>query len=477
MHRIQQSRNDIVLSINASGALTPERKMPSQRTHHRFNRVDVRMRLLAILIVLCVFPYFSPIRLGIDTSPLYLLPALAVFAIGVGGRNVTLRYGLWLVVCGWISLGVLTAAKALLTSNVGAMRFSVGLCSQGLLIAALGATPLKDSNYSIRTITLASNTVYWGSFAWLAASVAQFLSALAGSPTGAQITSLFVSASRTTQGRGLTSLAAEPSFAGITCCLLAAFAWILKSNGLIDPRRGSITIASFVIVTVLTASFTSFLSLGLLGLFIARRSTLAVAAMLTFIVLLLLLPIEAVQELRIAQLVKMLTSSPDLLLVDTSTAMRAADVSGRLLSLGLPGGMFGHFFERDPMPVLQQALGLIGGETRGHLQYAADTMLRNSQPMSSVGDLAFNFGIFGLALYFATIILIWRCMRASNLRGGSALVILATFGFMIQLPLSYPTALALPLLLGLAGKPAEKLESASTTAIRSAPLVGSIESG
>lgn len=432
--------------------------MLAERTEHRIDRVDIRMRLLAILIVFCVFPYFSPVRLGIDTSPLYLLPALALCAVGVGSRSIVLDRGLWLAACGWILLGILTAAKAVLMSDFGAMRFAVGMGAQGLLIAALGATPLRQADYSARTCLLLATVVYWGALAWLAAALVQFASTLAGSTIGSQLTSLLVSASRTTQGRGLTSLAAEPSFAGITCCLLAAFVWVLRSNGLMDRRRGRIAIASYISVTLLTVSFTSFLSLGILGLFIARRSTLAVVAILTAVILAFYLPIEAIQELRIAQLVKTLTSSPDLLLVDVSTAMRAADVLGRLMSLGTPGGVFGHFFESDPMSVLQQSLGQLGGRTQGYLQNAADTMLRNTQPMSSLGDLAFNFGVFGLAIYFSTVFLIWRHMHASNLQRCGVLFAIATFGFMTQIPLSYPTAFALPLILGLARKRQEQAQ-------------------
>jgi hypothetical protein len=413
---------------------------------------DLRTSLLAALTVLCTLPYFSPIRLGIDTSPLYLLPAFGLCVLGIAVRRVVLSKGLWTVAIAWMAAGLFCVAKAHAEQDLGILRTAIGLIAQSLLIGAVGSTPLDRPGQAQRTLEVLATVIFWASLGWLAAALLQLGGSLLNIPAAANITSLLVSASRTTEGRGITALAAEPSFAGITCSLLAAFTWVLKSNDLIEEGKARIAIASFVAVAILSVSFVSFLSLALLGFFIARRATLTVSALLIALVCIFFLPVDAVQELRIVELFKALSSSPAIILADESAGMRAADILGRFLSIVTPGGLFGRFFEPSSATALQDSLNLIGGDAGGYLRYAADRSLRGTQPMSSLGSLIYEFGILGIALYTATIVVLWRLLRNSGIRGSSAVLVIATFGFAVQVPLSYPTAFTLPLILGLAAR-------------------------
>lgn len=406
---------------------------------------DVRSLLVYLILFLCVFPYFSPVRLDVDTSPLYPMAAVLLAAVGLIRAELTLPLSLWIVVTCWLFLGTGMILKAALFSDPRSLRLAAGFLLQAILLVAVGAafSGPEAPRRMYGTLRFLAAALFWGAVCWSTAAALQLLSRFTGSAVGTNITHLFVTAARTTEGRGITSLAAEPSFAGITCCFLAAACWTLKGNGLMPNGRARIAITGYLLVTLLTVSLTSYIALGIFGFLVARKLTAWIALVLVLAAAFMFVPWNALQDLRVVHLVRTLMSNPALMLADFSTASRAADIASQFLALRLPGGLWGHLADESPFVSQELALQSMHNSAMPYLLAALQETGPHARAMSSLGSLALLFGVWGLALYGYEVLAFATIARMGRMRGVGTLLCVGTFGYLVQLPFSFPSITAI----------------------------------
>jgi hypothetical protein len=410
---------------------------------------DARAVLIRVVLLLGIFPYLSPVRLPIDTSPFYPIAAALLVWLAIIRGDLLLPSSLWTLVACWLFLATATVVKVILLGDSSSLRFAVGFVSQALLVLAVGAAfsgpgglkRLRD------TTSFFSSIIFWGACLWFGAALLQLCSRFIGSPIGFAITDMLVTATRTTEGRGITALAAEPSFAGITCSVLAATCWILKLNDFMSSTRARVAIAGYVAVVLLTASLTSYIALGIFGFFAARRLTSWIVLAMISIGAVMFLPWDALQQLRIVQLARTIMSTPILILADVSTASRVADIVSRFLAVTLDHGLWGHLAEQQTYTVQEIALQSMHTAATPFLLRALEQSGPDAKAMSSLGQLAMDFGLFGLAVYAYNIVVFRLSTSAKGLHGIPVLLALGTFGYLVQLPFTYPTVTTILMLL------------------------------
>lgn len=364
--------------------------------------------LVSLFLFFSLFPYMRAIPLPVDTQPTGLL--LGLLLVGLARRH-RADPGIW-------ALGALALAACVLfllgPKDFSAIRNILGYLSLFIFAYLFHLITLEQPHRVRRAVEIAICV-------WFAVGLIQAL-------LGRELLTFLVSDARTTQNRGVTSLAPEPTYYG------SQMLFLLLMHMMLGLRRRIVALG--VLSILLLAMSTQVLLILVLALGAAlpfalgKRGLWLVMVGLVLAGLLGWLLFEQYKaEIRILSLIDLVLKNPSgLLLVDASANERFASiyVSFRAFfdNYLLPHGISGQtFFDRFL-----------------ELKRLYPEFLWSAQPntsnLSGAGRLAFEMG-FGLFLFIAV-------TAAAFLRTGLSLplrlFILAAYFLLLvsAIPLAHP---------------------------------------
>jgi len=357
-----------------------------------------QVSILGILCALCIFTYVSPVRTPFDTQPYALIMACLIIVVkldrsaflGLPTPLLAFFAVLFAAVISWISLGA---------TLVGA-RSLAGYATTALVATAVYLVAHQRLGYMVPISSLV----------WLAFGTIQ---GLVSPDFGHQILSRL----STSENRGVTSLAVEPSMYAIVCVflfLLNDLSWIRGEYS----RRVYLTTAGCLAVQVWLAG--SALGFLLVLVYLGSRAVFSGSFFRTIVrvagavlagtaVLYAYLHVSALQNTRASQLISRGFESPgSFIYSDQSVAERFFALQASHQSLFTNAGVgFGLGSWADN-------LSEIVGHSPGLIRYSV-TLQGQQRVMSGFGTAVFELGLVGLLLPAALVLVLVAIARNTAL--------------------------------------------------------------
>ena len=363
------------------------------------------------LFVFSLFPYLSIIPIPTDTQPYAVVFAALIF---LTGRSVALPLPIWIL---FVVMVVATIVYLATGATFNGLRSMVGYASVFLVSAAVLILAAHDIRLSDRMLDVAV-------YIWFAVAVVQRF-------IYSDFLAVILTRSGTSEGRGVTSLAVEPS-AYATMMLFILIIYFIRGRERSWPAILCLLQILFLAQSALGILFT----LGAVGLYALVRLS-APAALITLLTIagiaffLLINAADLLPGTRVGGLLMLLHDRPELILAaDQSVASRAANIfysiNGALESWLVPHGFDAWTSYADRQEQIYSEIFIKRGLTGDRI-------------MSGYGAALFELGILGLAVPVVITLGIWRTFGV-RARGKAIALFLLIHGLMIM-----PVVLALPM--------------------------------
>lgn len=402
-----------------------------------------------ILVSLATLPYVSVIDFPMDTTPYFVVFLFFVYIISiVGVRFSEVRIAvsdLWLIFF-LIYFNVLLILRFVVYADLDSFRVLGNYSS--LLLAITFFLLIVKSNTGMQSslINASGKLLLIISFAYLIASLMQMTSRVTGSPFLSEIIeSLLARGGRTSSMRGFNSLAAEPSYAGITCSVIGCLSIYLYRLGYIKRKSAMISVINSLATIVLSASATV-LPFLVLFLYYTKRSFDIKISRFIFTALAIAIPMILVaninfSEVRLFQLAATTASNPASIAEDVSAVSRFASVINYALPLLTGYNYFGLIFNEVSASYFQNIINDLGlnSALSEVLLVGVEAEGGGLRTKSAIAQSTFLFGCF--ALIFWTLLLSRLASKQRKNDEPAIVVAIIFLGYLIQVPLGHPTIL------------------------------------
>jgi hypothetical protein len=377
------------------------------------------------LFLACCFPYMSPVRTPFDTQPYALIIGMVVVLGRASGKEVLAAKGLVL----WPFILTLLATGSWLQhgATLSGFRSMAGYLTVAVVSFAASLTVSSLSGKHLRWIV-----AVW----FLVGAVQRFFLPTFGAA--------FIVRMSTSPTRGVTSLAAEPSFYAIICVFFLLLNDYFRARGDYG-RKSYLATGSIVALCLFLAA--SGLGFILLAIYLAARAISAgrlfavVAASIVGIACLtgvfwLYSNVPELQQTRVAQLLSVASQSPEhFIYEDESVSQRAFSIKASHLSLLHSNGLgYG-----------------VGTWQTGVVEVVADSgsalsqfglVARSDRLMSGFGSAIYELGLLGLTIPLILCVATLGARRAAQTRRMAACVVTMglTVAFVMEsaIPLAFP---------------------------------------
>jgi hypothetical protein len=308
--------------------------------------LDIKCRHILgfLFLVACFFPWVGPIKLGTDTQPYALLFGTALcLTMAMGGRIPTLF--------AWYGIPVVAALAYLILANFSfpAVRGAAGYFSLAVLSIA---------SYFFYKKNRDSSRFFFGVlWVYLLAGLIQ----LYIDPDFFHFLLSRESGYATIGGRGVESLASEPTFLGIHLLIIGLYCWV--SPDLKARDRYRIALLALIGAVFISRSSTVLLFLCLLGVahihrllpFLTTHRVVLGLILIVTTVLLVSDVSDSISDLRFVELVALLWESPEVVIrVDESVNSRIFEIVFSFLGF-LDQPLSGHGFDSWTSYVLEKS--------------------------------------------------------------------------------------------------------------------------
>lgn len=378
---------------------------------------------LSVLVVACALTYVSPIRTPFDTQPYALIVSVFIVAGHLGTPLVQRLPTLVLLpfltlitaVASWLASGsTLTGARSLAGYATFALAALAAYCNASERLGRL--IPLLSGIY-------------------VAAAVAQTI-------ISKELFAALLPRLATSGGRGVTSLAPEPSIFAIACVMLMCLnEWSFQREEYGRPTYTA-TWAALTLGIALAASALG--AMVLLTYLLSRAVVLRHVGQMVWTGLfatfvgavgyLTFTRLEALQHSRMSSLMVQASSRPsDLLLSDQSIAERAFAIHASFASLD-QGHVFGYGLGQ-----WAESLPLIVARNPELLRYQVST-IGQGRIMSAIGTALFELGLGGVLIPTTIVVALavaWRANGASA-RWAAAACLTVVAVMVTSMPLAFP---------------------------------------
>lgn len=359
------------------------------------------------------FPYIEVIPTGTDVQPAALLAAIGIvtFYSGRCGLPTAIR-GLFLMLC-W-SLGVLLLSEW----NYNALR-SISTYASIFFIAAAAYLCSRSRLMSSRWFLDAMN------YTWGAVGLVQTL-------YDREFLRFMLSNQRTTAERGVTSLAAEPSFYGIIC-------FVMLLQYFLERRERSIPALICLMQILFLAKSPTALAVLLLAGAIYLLTHLNMRTVLAVVVLAVIASwavsvMPDMNQVRLFQLATVAIETPgELLTRDNSATSRFYHIlysfQGAFENFLVPRGFsaWTNYYESEMAQTNNRYLGTLG------FFYQAPERI-----MSALGTAVFELGAAGFLIVFAVIQGVRHYFGRLASRRALTFFVSFTLALLNSVPLSFP---------------------------------------
>lgn len=363
------------------------------------------------LFVFSLFPYLSIIPIPTDTQPYAVVFAALIF---LTGRSVALPLPIWILFAVMVIATIVYLATG---ATFNGLRSMVGYASVFLVSAAVLILAFHGIRLSDRMLDVAV-------YIWLVVGVAQrFISS--------DFLAIILTRSGTSEGRGVTSLAVEPS-AYATMMLFILIIYFIRGR----ERSWPAVLCLLQILFLAQSALGILFALFAVGLYTLIRLS-APAALITLLTLagisfyLLVNAENLLAGTRIGGLLMLLHDRPELILsADQSVAARAANIfysiNGAFESWLVPHGFDTWTSYADRQEQIYGDIFIKRGLTGDRI-------------MSGYGAILFELGMLGLAVPVVITIGIWRTF-GTRARDKAIALFFLIHGLMVM-----PVVLALPM--------------------------------
>lgn len=399
----------------------------------RFASSWLTRTLAVLLFVFAVFPYVNPIPTPFDTQPFALvigclLVIHALLSLGVDGFRMPLSIVPFMFVALVATLHFLAG-----TSDVGALRSLAGYISA--VVIALAAY------YSFPRVKPA--LFFWSVGVWFAVGLGQLL-------ISRSFGVFLLARSSTSDNRGITGLAVEPSYYATICIFFLLLNDVFRARNLYGRKAYVTVLAAVLIQMIFAASAMGYIMLGIYALcrvvserkFAASIRVIFVVAPLTLATLWVILSVPSLSEGRLGRVLQAVVSDPwGLVSRDVSVASRLFDLL--IFPWGLTGNSglgFGLNSWNSVGPGLIQKSSTFVQDV-AFTAGSAQTGETGGRLMSGWGTAVFELGIFGAAMTVAFVILVARSYaraRPSERRMVLSVGMTVALIMLFAIPLAFP---------------------------------------
>jgi hypothetical protein len=344
-----------------------------------FNRVPVYY----LFLVSVFFPFISIYDLGTDMQPYSFVLAAALFPLFRHKSKQSLTFLLLAIVL-MGAIAIMFVGKIDFLAMRSLFNYAQLLLVSYIAFLILGTGRVQFLNFLVLTCLI-----------WL------FVGGVQAFYDKTFLTGL-LSAVRTTDDRGVTSLAPEPAMFGMTLLFYIIFFLHLKPKGYVTL----ICLCSLGIVFLAKASLPALVLLVILIIFFSLRGTfVSVSLFLVTVFILGIAILNILEDSRINSLLSLLLSEPSVLLADGSVNDRLAHVIGPVVGFienyGIPNGFQGW----------SDYAQVFGSSS----QYFHSEKISTTRIMSGWGGALFELGLFGTIIILVTIRALYRAY-SSNFR-------------------------------------------------------------
>lgn len=382
-----------------------------------------------ILLFLVLFPYLSIIQTPFDTQPFALIFSILIFSILLIRKDNDLSFPFPL----WVLFLIFLYALGIYFINSNyyyGMRSLVGYASIFFITFASYKTfkyiNVKNYIFSI--------------YIWLFFGIVQLL-------FNKNFGRWFVPRLSTSVGRGVTSLAVEPSYYATVCIFVLILNELFYKNAKYNRKLYYMIMCALVFQIIISFSGSGFLfllvfffskciSLMFFDQEIKRYRTLFSSIIIFFLIIFLFLYLPALQYTRAGILLKNVLKDPlALLLTDQSAADRISHVLLSFYSLfysygiGLGLGTWGDYSN------------LLTASAGGRIEEIANVWLSTgSRIMSGWGSAIYEIGIFGILLVIVFLWIMFAGLRKNKEMKSVYFMSMLTIGFvmLMAVPIAFP---------------------------------------
>ncbi len=352
-------------------------------------------RICCIFVAFCLFPYLRIIPLHLDAQPNAMLLSVPIIFV-LGKRNVPKEIAFILFVLVFAICIFILSNFSLIGLRSLANYISLFLISYAtyLSLVRLDGIPYKLFCYSV--------------YIWFIVGAIQFFI----SPSFGGLLTLRGDEGSMSHGRGVSSLAAEPTYYGMICIFLFIINY-LNFRGLKRYRLLSVLIFLQLIFSKSTTCILFLgLSLGVYGIYLIFKSRNRILVASSIVVGLVVANYAIkfyidCQNSRLSSVLDVLYNNPEnFLLMDRSVNLRFMHsffpVKGFFDNLGFPHGLAS--FNEYLVPLSQEPNWNI------LLPYSYKEEFRIN---SAIGGILFELGIFAIPFF----IVLYKCLRKLSLLG------------------------------------------------------------
>lgn len=402
--------------------------------------------LFWITFIAILFPYTTLIYVGTDVSPMYIFFLFFILAYYVlSKQKIYLTYNieiLYFVLYIFFAMGLISIISGVLLGKFVLLRYGSGYILFGItffLIYNLGLI-IANQNY-FRFIQKMTQYLFYAIIVWFIFACIQLFFKLQGSYLGFEITNPFVTSDishRISMNRGILSLAVEPSYLGLTASVMLSFVYFLKSFNVFQRKKYIYIVAMLLFLIIMSLSIVSFFALFAF-MFAVAVSEKSIKSFLILILILLLFVViyfvfyDALSDLRLMALGSKILENPEFLIVDLSSASRAAAIIAPQMSLGYDNIWTGFLFS-EQNEILKQSVSSLGGNAAYYLTLGVEN---SAKIKSTYGVFVFQYGIIGAIALFLYCIAIYINFRGYFLKALPFMTIMH-LAYIIQVPLTYP---------------------------------------
>lgn len=424
------------------------------------------MYKLAILFAL--FPYISPIQIPMDTAPYaHIFMAISLFIIlykySVYGTyekiiSIISVYNTLLFILSLYFVFVMLF-RLVIFKDMSSVRVFGNYGAICMFIMFFLLFSIQDDTIKEKFIKTVSSYIYVSSFLYLAASLMQLASRVTGFEIFFDIVNMVVSSDisgRSSTSRGMNSIAAEPSYAGIQTSLMACIVMLLYHMQFMSRARMLKSGAALLLTAVLSASATAipFILIAIYAVSTSwRRSTKIIGVLGGGIIAVgLITTLESVDGIRLFSLMELLFSGGVIaLLSDVSFASRFASPINYSLPLFVDGAIFGNPFSQFGVDIFSRHIenSIFPDYIKNALYIGLVAEGGGLVTKSGIAQSIFLFGIpaiifWLLFLFRGAQYRAWTLSRKEirHIRSVRRCIVMMIFlGYLIQVPLGHPTFL------------------------------------
>lgn len=399
-----------------------------------------------IFYISILFPYTSIVHFGTDVSPMYII---FLFIISIYYlfkpekifliKNLNLFYFTLSLI---LSLGIISIISGFLINNFTIIRYGSGYFLFSFTFFILYNVGKRI--FIERKIKFINNIVKYFFYAvliWFFFGILQFVFKSQGSSLGFEISNYFVTSDishRISDNRGILSLSVEPSYLGLTVGIFISFLYFLKKMNLVNSIKFKFIFLLLLFLIIASFSVVSFMAIFvlLLTILIAEKNIKSFVSLLVFIFIIIILFFifyEEISNTRLITLSNKILNDPEVLIVDLSSASRAAAIIAPQMSLGYDNIWTG-FLCAEQNEILKQAISSFGGEISYYLTLGVEN---SNKIKSTYGVFVFQYGIIGLItlilLFISTVIIFYgHILKSLPFLG------MMHFSYLVQVPMTNP---------------------------------------